>query len=214
MVPCSVLLLLSQVASASAPLTDVPAGHWALGAVKEVVARGVMKAPGGLFGGGKPVTRRELALTLAAYARALEKGPWPGTGATPVRQPYRDKDLTDVRPVSRYELAAVLRRAARFVEAGLPRPGKRPLSSSEAFPPRPKITVAKSDPAYPAVTYLVSRGMAFSDSVVLKPGSQPVKPKELATAVSWVMIGLTDRVTDEPQNREEITPPPHQHRPK
>ncbi len=214
MVPCFVFLLLSQAVPANAPTSDVPAGHWAQGAVREIVSRGVMKAPGGVFGGAKTVTRRDLAITLAAFAAALAKGPWPGSGARPVRQAHRDKDLTDIRPVSRYELAAVLSRTARYVEAGLPRPGKRPISSSEALPPKPKVTVTRSDPAFAAVTYLVNRGMAFKDSVVLKPGSQPVKPKELATAVGWVMIGLTDRVTDEPQNREEITPPPHQHRPK
>src|SRR5688572_21839418 len=121
-----VLIVLSQAMPASTSIKDVPAGHWAQAAVKEVVSRGVMMAPGGVFGGGKTVTRRELTITLAAYARALEKSAWPGSGAKPVKQAYRDKEMLDDRPVSRYELAAVLSRAARYVESGLPRPGKKP----------------------------------------------------------------------------------------
>ena len=209
-----ILLILSQAAPASNLVKDVPAGHWAQGAVKEVVSRGVMMAPGGVFAGGKTVTRRELAIVLAAFGRALEKGPWPGSGAKPVKQAYRDKVTLDDRPVTRYELAAVLSRAARYIESGLPRPGKKPLSRSEAFPPKPKITLPRSDPAYGAVTYLISRDMAFDKSVALKPSGQPVTPKEVATALGWAIMGLNSRVTDEPQNRDEISPPPHQHRPR
>ena len=209
----SVVLLLIVGAPAAAQVTDVPAGHWAKAAVSEVVARGVMKAPGGRFNGGATVTRRELTTTLAAFGRSLESGPWAASGAKPVKQAHRDRKLSDSRPISRYELAAVLSRAAAYIGQGLPRPAGKVFGASEALPDKPKVTLAKTDPAYSAVTYLVDRRMAFGESVVLKPGNQPVKPAELATAVAIVIVGLTDRLTDEPQNREDLGEPPS-HRPK
>lgn len=53
---------------------DVPSDHWAVSAVKEVVAKGIMKGfPDGTFRGDQPVTRYELAVTLARYMRQVEE---------------------------------------------------------------------------------------------------------------------------------------------
>lgn len=53
---------------------DVPADHWAAEAVKEVVAKGIMKGfPDGTFRGNQPVTRYELAVTLARFMRHVEE---------------------------------------------------------------------------------------------------------------------------------------------
>jgi hypothetical protein len=84
----------------------------------------------------------------------------------------------------------------------------RALSSSKALPKPATVTVDRSDPAYSAVVYLAKNRMAFDTSVALKPGPQPVTAAELAEAVAMLIIGLNDRLTDEPQNREEIGPPP------
>lgn len=54
---------------------DVPPDHWAAAAVKEVVAKGIMKGfPDGTFRGDKPVTRYELAVTLARFMQQVEEG--------------------------------------------------------------------------------------------------------------------------------------------
>jgi hypothetical protein len=53
---------------------DVPPDHWAAAAVKEVVAKGIMKGfPDGTFRGDQPVTRYELAVTLARFMRQVEE---------------------------------------------------------------------------------------------------------------------------------------------
>lgn len=53
---------------------DVPPDHWAASAVKEVVAKGIMKGfPDGTFRGDQPVTRYELAVTLARFMRHVEE---------------------------------------------------------------------------------------------------------------------------------------------
>ncbi|MER3474739.1 MAG: hypothetical protein C4335_12065 [Armatimonadota bacterium] len=53
---------------------DVPPDHWAVSAVKEVVAKGIMKGfPDGTFRGDQPVTRYELAVTLARFMRQVEE---------------------------------------------------------------------------------------------------------------------------------------------
>ncbi|MEJ5250779.1 MAG: S-layer homology domain-containing protein [Chthonomonadetes bacterium] len=53
---------------------DVPPDHWAAPAVKEVVAMGIMKGfPDGTFRGDQPVTRYELAVTLARFMRHVEE---------------------------------------------------------------------------------------------------------------------------------------------
>lgn len=58
----------------STGFSDVPDDHWAAPAVKEVVARGIMKGfPDGTFRGDKPVTRFELAVTLARFMQQVEE---------------------------------------------------------------------------------------------------------------------------------------------
>ena len=169
-----------------------------------------MKAPGGKFAGSTPVTRRELAVTLAAFARNLDQG-WAGSGTKPVAKTVRDRGPLATGSVSRYELAAILVRAAGYAAKGVPKARGKVYGNSEAFPPAPKVTLSPSDPAYESVKYLASRRMLLGSSVLMKPGGQPVTPSELTLAVSWVLIGLSDQYTDEPQNREELTPPPNRH---
>ena len=191
-------------------LSDVPATHWARAAVLEVVSRGVMNAPGGKFHGGDKVNRRELAITLAAFARSLEKGHWPKTPVRPVKKLQGAASLSE--SVTRYQLAAVLSRAARYVGQGIPKATGKTFGESEALPPKAKVSVPRSDPAFEAVTYLAQNRMAFGNSVALQPGPQPVTGAELADALSIMIVGLDDRLTDEPQNREDLGPPPSERR--
>ncbi|GIV17416.1 MAG: hypothetical protein KatS3mg022_2851 [Armatimonadota bacterium] len=58
----------------TAGFKDVPPDHWAAAAVQEVVAKGIMKGfPDGTFRGDQPVTRYELAVTLARFMRQVEE---------------------------------------------------------------------------------------------------------------------------------------------
>ncbi len=197
-----VLLLLARPAGAQ---LDVPAAHWAHTAVSDVVSRGVMQAPGGKFQGSRPVTRRELAGDLMRFAQSLQRGDWPKTGVRSVREPAAGDPS---RPITRYELAGVLSRMARYAAQGLPRFAGKAYLQSEALPPRPRIQVPRTDPAYPAVAYLVQNRMAFASSIVLQPSNQPVTAKQASMAVAQVIVGVDDLLTDEPQNREDLGPPP------
>lgn len=67
-------ILTLPVSAQTTEFPDVPADHWAAAAVKEVVAKGIMKGfPDGTFRGEQPVTRYELAVTLARFMRHVEE---------------------------------------------------------------------------------------------------------------------------------------------
>lgn len=194
-------------ASQAQGLKDVPENHWARNAVAEVTRLGVMKAPGGRFNGSQKVTRTELAVILADFARSLEKRSWPTSGAKTIKNPDVGK-LAGTEPVTRYELAAVISRVARYAMAGLPKPGGKVFGPSEALPPPPKLTgISKSSPAYASLSYLAKKRMLFPGSILLKPGPQPVTGQQVADGLAQVIAGLTDQLTDEPQNREMLEPP-------
>ena len=69
--------------------------------------------------------------------------------------------------------------------------------------------VSKTDPIYADLQYLAKNRMVWPKSVLAKPGSEPVTGKEVASAAVSVITALIDQRTDEPQNREEIGPPPN-----
>ena len=59
-------------AYAANPFSDVPAGHWAYGAVNKLAAEGVVDGyPDGTYGGDKLMTRYEMAQIVA---KAMAKG--------------------------------------------------------------------------------------------------------------------------------------------
>jgi hypothetical protein len=71
------MFTLTQAVSAQqlTEFKDVPPDHWAAPAVKELAAKGIMKGfPDGTFRGNQPVTRYELAVTLARFMRQVEEG--------------------------------------------------------------------------------------------------------------------------------------------
>jgi len=200
------------VAAQGQTLHDVPGGHWARQAALEVVQRGVMNAPGGKFDGRRTVTRTELAVTLANLARSLEQGAWPKTGSKPSKPGTTNGDWRQ-KPVTRYELAVLLSRAARYAMAGLPKSTGKVFGASEALPPPVKISsVPKSHPAYASLAYLAKNRMIWPKSVLRQPGAQPVTGAQVVDALAQMIGGLIDRLTDEPQNREDLSPPPDHRR--
>jgi len=69
---CFALLAAPAFARESA-FPDVPRTHWAYAAVQELAAKKIVKGePDGKFKGNKPVTRFELAVTLAKFLKYLE----------------------------------------------------------------------------------------------------------------------------------------------
>jgi hypothetical protein len=168
-----------------------------------------MIASDGKFRGGDPLTRTELILAMAALGRSLERGEWTTANGKPFKSLESDAPSPKIsKVVTRYEAAAVIARLARFAAAGIPKGSVR-YSKSIVLPKVESIsTVKPSDPAYASVQYLAQNRMIAPGSILGKPGPQPVTGKELAGAAAAVITGLVDARTDEPQNREEIGPPP------
>jgi hypothetical protein len=173
-----------------------------------------MSAPGGKFGGAAHITRSELIQTMAAFARSVEKGAWqPGTGKRFQSNPDAQPPASLSKPVNRYQLAAVLARMGRYAAAGMPKPGPKRFGDSPAIPdPSSMSGVNKNDPSYADLQYLLKNRMVWTKSVLAKPGPQLVTGKDVAAASVAVITALIDQRTDEPQNREDIGPPPSRDR--
>lgn len=192
--------------------SDVPASHWAAASVKTLTDRGVMDVPNGRFDGGRKVTRIELVNILARYARAVEKGEWRASAASASRKTQPPAAAWESAPVTRFELAVLLDRAARDISRGLPAATGKTFGATEAIPPASIAKVSKSNPAYESLVYLAKNHMVWGSSVLLNPTSAPVTGRQVVDAVTMVIAGLNDRLTDEPQNREDLgAPPSHQH---
>jgi hypothetical protein len=210
------LFLIGPGASAAATVPkDVPADHWARNDVEAVLKQGVMSAPGGKFGGSAVVTRTDLIHTMAAFGKSLEKGAWKAGSGKRFKYPVRDRPAPSVsQNLTRYELAAVVSRMGAYAAAGLPKAGPKRFGTAGSLPRAMEVTsVKKTDPAYASVQYLAKNRMIRPDSVLSKPGSEPVTGKDAADAVAAVVTAIIDLRTDEPENREEIGPPPSQDRP-
>lgn len=66
------------------PFSDVPAGHWAYGAVESLRARGLLQGyPNGSFRGSRTLTRYELAVALSSALAALQAAPRGGLPGPP-----------------------------------------------------------------------------------------------------------------------------------
>jgi len=165
-----------------------------------------MQAPNGRFKGESKVTRRELAITLARLAKSLEKGDWASKPASPVSA---GGAAASNGPVTRYVLAVVLNKVARVMSVGLPRAAGREYHGSVVLPKPQTVTISKSDPAYDSLAFLGKHRMLETHSFLLKSGDEPVTGKQVSESLSAMAAGLNDRLTDEPQNREDLGEPPN-----
>src|SRR5262249_58691258 len=129
-----------------------------------------MSVQGGRFSGSKPVSRRELAITLAKLAKSLEKGDWAGKSQSPIKSNGGTGDET----VSRYVLASAIDKVARAIATAMPKPSPKDIHNSIALPKPMAAPVPKGDPAYDALEYLGKHRMISAQSVLLKPGQEPV----------------------------------------
>ncbi len=202
----AVASLLFTISAQAQAQTDVPANYWARQAVTVVVATGVMPAPNGKFNGETKVTRRELAITLARLAKSLERGDWANKPASAVSGGGEAKSNA---PVTRYVLASVINKVARAMAAGLPKASGKEYHGSVVLPSPQTVTISKSDPAYDSLAFLGKHRMLQTQSFLLKPGAEPVTGQQVSESLSAMVAGLNDRLTDEPQNQEDIQPPPN-----
>jgi hypothetical protein len=215
-VACAIAMAAATISAGAADKAkDVPEKHWARKDVDAVLDHSVMIAPAGKFRGDDRITRTELILAMAAFARSLERGEWTtATGKSFKSLESDDPSSSISKNVTRYEAAAVITRFARFAAVGIPK-GPARFSKSVVLPKaEPISTVKASHPAYSSVQYLAQNRMIPPGSILGKPGQQPVTGRELAAAVASVITGLIDIRTDEPQNREDLGPPPSRGEPK
>jgi hypothetical protein len=189
---------------------DVPQNHWARKDVDAVLERAVMVAPEGKFRGDARLTRTELILAMAAFGKSLDRGQWSAATGKPSKSLDTRGSTTSVsRPVTRYEAAAVIARLGRHAAAVIPKASDKRFGKSLVLPKAQAVTtVRSSDPSYASIQYLGQHRMIAPNSILAKPGNEPVTGKELAAAVVAVISGVIDQHTDEPELREDIGPPP------
>ncbi len=207
--PCVGLWFGLQVTcSADANIPDVPQNHWARSSVYCVVSTNVLPLIEGKFNGANKVDRRDLAIALAAFGKALEAGKWPRGSPKPLSTKLAGKPAGTTE-ISRYQLAAVLDRVGRLFMERRPNPGSKRFGASTALqPPIDLKMVSPSDRALPALKYLVKNHMMFGKAILATSGTKPVTSDQLAIAVSMVVAGAIDKLTDEPEMREPLDPRP------
>ncbi len=192
--------------------SDVRSNHWAAPAVQEVLSNKVLATEKDHnFHGEAKVTHVQAVIALANLAHALESGTWKAAHSKAV--PARVGAITaqsgwKSQPVSRYTLAAVLARMGDYVANGLPRPkpGSKDLGKSVVLPPPVKVTLPATHPAYAALTYLAANRMIWPGSPLLKADDKPVLGGEISVALSQMVAGLNDRMTELGQDEEGDTP--------
>lgn len=187
--------------------SDVPEKHWAAGAVRDVVASGVMTALSGRFDGGRKVTRSELVTIIARTARALEARSWPSSKPVPLPGEL-SAAKANTAPVTRYVAAAVLARVVPYALAGLPKQAAARPQTSAAIPEAPRLPSVKNPtPAHRELQYLAQRRLVWPKSPLLNPGKQVVTGQQLSDALSQMIAGLNARMTAEPEDQPELTRP-------
>jgi len=144
---------LALAAPNPAPLPkDVPAGHFAAGAVGRVTREKIMgRETDGRFRGDKPVTRYELAVTLDRFVRYVEAA----------RKPLHpaEKTISIDMPIraSKAEGAALTHLVSQgFLPTSSPllkKDGHQPVTASELSDALASVTICLSDRAEPPHKY-------------------------------------------------------------
>ena len=151
-IPCSVLGIfalsaLPTHAAPTPPLRDVPAGHWAANAVRQVTAKNLMRPdPSGNFNGNKAVTRYELAVTLDRLVHYIEDSHKPLSAV-----PQKPISLPHTMP---HDAAAAI---SHLVGNGFLPPntsllikaGSRPVTAQELADALAQVTIRLSDRSLP-----------------------------------------------------------------
>ncbi len=198
------LILTLSVSSLTAQTlpSDIPSNHWAAQSARQILQNGVLSATTDKkFHGTDRMTHKEAAIALAKLAITLESGSWKKQKSIPVSLKTLDTMQGadwQSQPVTRYTFAVVAARIGDYVSNGLPRPpaNAKDLSKSAALGDKPKLKIAKSNAAYSALTYLGSNRMIHADSPLIKGDDKPLLGSELSLAMTQMVTGLTDRLTE------------------
>lgn len=190
---------------------DVRSGHWAEKSVMQALDNRVLSLENGKFRGDAKVTRGQAIIALAALAKSLEQGTWKRLNSATVStksDSMIDRTAWEKQGVSRYTLAIVLSKFGNYFVNGVERAGKddKDVAKSGVFPPKPKITVARTHPAYSALAYLVGKNMIRPGSGLLKADNAPLLANDLSVAVSEMAFGLTNQVTELGLDENGATP--------
>ena len=193
-------LLTSFLCFAQTP-RDLPRSHWAGAAVHEALRNGVMTLDSRqAFHGEAKVTQTQAAIALAKVALRLEARAWRGeaSGALPAPKSSLGVGAWERQTVTRYELASVLARAGDYAANGIRPAAKHSADSGKSvvLPEPPTVKLARNHSAYSAVAYLASRRMISANSPLMKPTNAPITAGQLRVALSQMLVGLTDRLTD------------------
>ncbi len=134
----------------AAPITDVPAGHWAEGAVRRLASEKILTGYArGKFQGDKPVTRYELALTLDRMVRYLQAGRKP---LSPRKMQSTVKIPASAEASTRQALTHLA--AGGFVSAGSPLlQGNKAVTAHELTNILAQVAVAISDQDLPPTSH-------------------------------------------------------------
>jgi len=190
----------SSKSSSEAP-TDVPSDHWAGAAVRAVIKNGVLSnGADHKFHGDDPVSQTDAAIAIFKVAHALVEGAWqksPSSAITSKTIPVVRGSSWQNQPVTRYICAKVLAQSADYLANGLSRPpaGAMDLGKSDILPKKVNVTIARTNPAYDALTYLAAHRMLSPKSPILTPEQRPIRGAELALAVHDMLLGAADALT-------------------
>ena len=182
--------------------SDVQTSHWAAQSVRQLLQNGVVSPSADKkFHGADKMTHKEAAIALAKLAKSLEAGSWKKQKSVPVSVKTLDSLQGadwQAQPVTRYTFAVVAARIGDYVSNGLPRPpaNARDLSKSAALGDKPILKISKSNAAYSALTYLASNRMIHADSSLIKGDDKPLLGRDLSLAMTEMVTGLTDRLTE------------------
>jgi hypothetical protein len=201
---------ISAYASTSGVL-NVPQSNPAYAAVKSLVSKKVMTTSRGDFRGKSLLTRKDFAVILDKFKNALEHNAWKGSPPSPaIPEVYSQKIKT--QSVNRYELAISLENAARWYSRAFT--GSYPLNNTPSvnLPPLAHIKLSGSSSYQTAMNDLNKSRMLSQGSPLLQKSAKPLTASETARAISDVLIGLTHRISSEPQNKDlAVSPPPKKH---
>lgn len=190
---------------------DVPSRLWASHAVEVALSNQILSTDSrGRFDGNKSVTTAEVADSLEKLSKRIISKKWVDASSSPL--PKGSNTILETgdwehKKVTRYILAAVIVRMGDYCEHGILRApkGTEDTGESKALPPVPVISMAKSNPAYPAVHYLALHHMLWKDSPLLSADST-INGKVLSTVLAQMVVGLNNMLTSLGHDAENNTP--------
>jgi hypothetical protein len=206
--PWTAALLIAAAPIKAQTPNDIPANHWAAKAAAETIRHGILTTTNNQFRGTQPITRTEMANAIAKLAQTLENGTWTNTQTPPLQNPAALETPADIRTVTRYETAALLCKIAAYTQKALPKPPAKPILQSTALPNIKLNPKLKNTPAYTSLQYLAQNRMLSPNSPLLTTQPNTLNTAQVTKILADLILGITDRRTDEPQNKDTITPKP------